>query len=68
MSVPDQLRKRYPFTARVLTPNAYGLPIGKEFICARRKEGDGSPFSATSKAAHLASARRVVKQWNERYE
>jgi hypothetical protein len=41
---PSVLRERYPYRARVLTGNDYGLPIGKEFLLARRKDGDSSPF------------------------
>ena len=40
----SELRKRYPNYARVTAENDYHIPVGKEFVCARRKEGDGSPF------------------------
>lgn len=40
----NELRRHYPIGVRIVTGNAYGLPIGKEFPWARCKEGDGSPF------------------------
>ncbi len=42
--IPARLREFYPFTARVIASNPYGLPIGKTIACARRKESDASPF------------------------
>ena len=39
-----ELRQTYPLVARVVKGNAYAIPIGKEFLCARRKDGNGSPF------------------------
>lgn len=44
VSAPAGLRELYPFKARVLTSNPYGIPVGKEFACARRREGDASPW------------------------
>lgn len=41
--LPDSLRELYPFTARVVAGNPYGIPVGKEFYCARRKAG-ASPY------------------------
>jgi hypothetical protein len=34
----------YPYRARIIAANAYGLPVGKIFLCARIKDGDGSPY------------------------
>jgi hypothetical protein len=42
--MPDVIRELYPFKATISKGNAYGLPVGKEFLCARVKDGDGSPF------------------------
>jgi len=40
----EQLRKIfYPLEVKIIKPNPYGLPIGKQFR-AKRKEGDASPF------------------------
>ena len=40
----QDLRAQYPFRAVIKTENPWGLPRGKDFPFARRKEGDGSPF------------------------
>jgi len=37
---PDDLRKSYPFWAKVVTPNFYNIPIGKTFMFARRRAED----------------------------
>lgn len=42
--LPQILADWYSFTARIIAGNAYGLPVGKEFLCARIKEGDASPY------------------------
>ena len=40
----EEFRRQYPFVARIVAENAYGLPTGKQFPFARRKEGSASPF------------------------
>ena len=40
----NEFRQRYPFIARIVVENAYGLPVGKQFPFAKIKEGDASPF------------------------
>lgn len=37
-------RPLYPLRIRIARGNPYGLPVGKEFPFARRKEEVGSPF------------------------
>lgn len=34
----------WPLRVKVVKGNPYGLPVGKEFIYAREKEGNGSPW------------------------
>ncbi len=45
----DDLVKTYradwPLRVRIKLANPYGLPVGKEFPLARRKDGDASPFT-----------------------
>ena len=38
------VRTRYPKKATIIAGNPYGLPVGKVFLCARRKEGNASPY------------------------
>ena len=42
--LPDVLAAHYPFRAIVAAGNPYGIPVGKEFLLARRKDGEASPF------------------------
>ncbi len=49
-TLEQEYRREWPLRARVLCPNPHGLPVGKEFPFARRKSGDGSPFSIEIKA------------------
>ena len=37
-------RETHPLSVKIIKGNAYGLPVGKVFPYARRKEGNGSPF------------------------
>ena len=37
-------RASWPLRVRIMQANPHGLPVGKEFPFARRKEGDASPF------------------------
>ena len=39
-----ELRIEYPYKAKIVAGNDYGLPIGKEFTFARIKEGNASPY------------------------
>ena len=43
--IEREYRDDWPLRIRVIKDNPYGLPVGKEFPFARRKEGDASPFS-----------------------
>lgn len=39
-----ELRIEYPYKAKIVAGNNYGLPVGKEFTFAKIKEGNASPY------------------------
>ncbi len=45
-----EMRKEFPLRVGIRKSNPHGLPVGKMFPFARRKEGNASPFPIEVKA------------------